>query len=44
MVFTEGAMGFSHTPGGSHALFRDGHLELIRRPGEFPIRERFAMT
>jgi hypothetical protein len=43
MVLAEGAMGFSHTPGGSNVLFVDRDAEFIRFPGEFAICKCFVM-
>ncbi len=32
----EEASHFNHVPGGSNALYMDGHVEFIRYPGDFP--------
>jgi prepilin-type N-terminal cleavage/methylation domain-containing protein/prepilin-type processing-associated H-X9-DG protein len=35
---------FNHTPGGSNALFMDGHVTFIRYPGEQPVSKALAIT
>ncbi len=34
---TAGGAVFNHMPGGCNVLFMDGHVEIIRYPGDFPI-------
>jgi prepilin-type N-terminal cleavage/methylation domain-containing protein/prepilin-type processing-associated H-X9-DG protein len=33
---------FNHVPGGSNALFMDGHVEFIKYPGKFPMTHHSA--
>jgi len=33
---------FNHVPGGSNALFMDGHVEFIKYPGKFPASAGMA--
>jgi len=34
--------GFNHVPGGSNALYMDGHVEFIKYPGGWPCSPLFA--
>ena len=34
---------YNHLPGGSNALFMDGHVEFIRYPGEAPVSQGMAL-
>jgi len=38
----DGVSVFNHVPGGSNALFLDGHVEFIRYPGEGPVTPAMA--
>jgi len=33
---------FNHVPGGANVLYLDGHVDLIRYPGPFPVSQSFA--
>jgi prepilin-type N-terminal cleavage/methylation domain-containing protein/prepilin-type processing-associated H-X9-DG protein len=35
---------FNHIPGGSNALYMDGHVEFQKFPGDFPASRAFAET
>lgn len=34
---------YNHIPGGSNALYLDGHVSFIRFPGDFPVTRAFAV-